>query len=161
LRQVPPGLRSPVHEWGAKSIVLVFVLTEDGKIGVGEASTGIGAGSPVMAALRDELTPMVLGRSVYDGRAIAKQVLAKHARVDGHILDTDILQTALESGSRMILVNERVEEPKHLPERVRAGIDALSPVSGASFVEARPSSPQLPMQPPEPATIKKKRPCIQ
>lgn len=77
LRQVPSGLWNPVHEWGAKSIVLVFVLTEDGKIGVGEASTGIGSGSPVMAALKDELAPMVLGRSVDDGRAIAKQVLAK------------------------------------------------------------------------------------
>lgn len=76
-REVDKRLWNPVHRWSRKAVVLVFVTTDTGIVGVGEASTSITGGATIVGAVETELAPMVTGRPVHDVRRIATDVVAK------------------------------------------------------------------------------------
>src|SRR5438105_513890 len=78
-RDIDPKYFNPVHRWTRKVVALVFVTTDTGIIGVGEASTSIGSGVAIAEAVENELGPMVVGRPVYDVRRIATDVVGKIA----------------------------------------------------------------------------------
>jgi L-alanine-DL-glutamate epimerase-like enolase superfamily enzyme len=78
-REVDKRLWNPVHRWSKKPVVLVFVLTDTGLLGVGEASTSIGGGAGVVNAVEADLAPLAVGRDIHEVRAIATQVLGKLA----------------------------------------------------------------------------------
>jgi L-alanine-DL-glutamate epimerase-like enolase superfamily enzyme len=73
-REVPPGFRNPVHAWRTKPLVLLFVLTDDGRIGTGEAMTGISSAEPVMETIERDVAPRLIGRPVFDVRSIGAEI---------------------------------------------------------------------------------------
>jgi len=76
-REVDKRLWNPVHRWSKKPVVLVFVTTETGLLGVGEASTSISGGAGAVNAVETDLAALAVGRDIHEVRAIATQVLGK------------------------------------------------------------------------------------
>jgi len=60
-----PGLRNTLHAWNEKHAVLVFVETEDGALGVGEAWCDGGAPETVASLIAKDLKNLVIGRPVW------------------------------------------------------------------------------------------------
>lgn len=56
--------RNPHHAWTTKSVVLAFVETEGGALGVGEAWCDSGATRSVAALIADDLAPRIAGGDV-------------------------------------------------------------------------------------------------
>jgi L-alanine-DL-glutamate epimerase-like enolase superfamily enzyme len=54
-------LRNPFFRWNEKITLLVFVHTEDGAIGVGEAWCAAGSPEPIAAFIRDDVRPALIG----------------------------------------------------------------------------------------------------
>ena len=54
--------RNPRFRWTHKQILLVFVLTDDGRVGVGETWSDGGAPDSLVAFLEHDLKPMLVGR---------------------------------------------------------------------------------------------------
>ncbi len=57
------GSRSnPRFTWSQKHIVLVFVVTDSGAVGVGEAWASGAAPGALMATIADDLAPLIVAR---------------------------------------------------------------------------------------------------
>ena len=56
------SLSNPRFTWSQKHIVLVFVVTESGAVGVGEAWASGAAPGALMATISDDLAPLVVGQ---------------------------------------------------------------------------------------------------
>jgi L-alanine-DL-glutamate epimerase-like enolase superfamily enzyme len=54
--------RNPRFRWTHKQCLLVFVRTDDGRVGVGEAWSDVGAAEPLIAFLQQDLAPQLIGR---------------------------------------------------------------------------------------------------
>ena len=63
------SLSNPRFTWSQKHIVLVFVVTESGAVGVGEAWASGGAPGALMATIADDLAPLIVGQ---DALAISR-----------------------------------------------------------------------------------------
>jgi len=63
-KEMAGGLRNPRLRWRHKQILLVFVIAEDGMVGVGETWSDGGAAEPLLAFLEQDLKPMLIGRDV-------------------------------------------------------------------------------------------------
>lgn len=70
------GLRSSVMTWREKNALLVFVETEDGVIGVGEAWCDGGAPDSVAAIIAKDLKGLVVGQPVWAIEAFQARALA-------------------------------------------------------------------------------------
>lgn len=64
-KQYGPGLRNSLHAWTEKNAVLVFVETEGGAVGVGEAWCDGGAPETVALLIARDLKGMVVGQPVW------------------------------------------------------------------------------------------------
>jgi L-alanine-DL-glutamate epimerase-like enolase superfamily enzyme len=54
-------LRNPLFRWSEKITLLVFVRTEDGVIGVGEAWCAAGSPEPIVSFIRNDVRPVLVG----------------------------------------------------------------------------------------------------
>ena len=50
------------QRWSKKQIVLVFLETDDGHIGVGESWTGGASPQALIRTIEDDIAPLVIGR---------------------------------------------------------------------------------------------------
>lgn len=60
-RQMAGNLWNPRQRWARKRIVLVFVETDTGLCGVGEAWTSAGSPRALIATIEDDLAPLLIG----------------------------------------------------------------------------------------------------
>ena len=80
-RAVDSRLWNPTHRWSVKPLVLVFLTTDSGLTGVGEAFTAGGAGEALEQSLINDVKPLVVGRSAFEVRDIWRLLMRK---VTGH-----------------------------------------------------------------------------
>jgi L-alanine-DL-glutamate epimerase-like enolase superfamily enzyme len=66
------ALRNPLFKWSEKITLLVFVGTEDGTIGVGEAWCALGSPAPIEAFIKNDVEPELIGQDVTLSEAIVK-----------------------------------------------------------------------------------------
>lgn len=74
-REMGGGLRNPRQRWTRKRMLLVFVESEAGHTGVGEAWISGGSGRAILETIEDDLAPRVIGRDPFDVRGLAHEVL--------------------------------------------------------------------------------------
>jgi L-alanine-DL-glutamate epimerase-like enolase superfamily enzyme len=73
-REMTGGLRNPRTRWTRKRILLCFVESEAGLVGVGEAWVSGGSARAIQATIEDDLAPLVVGREPFAVTGIAHQV---------------------------------------------------------------------------------------
>lgn len=59
--EIEGGFRNPVMTWTSKNVVLVFVICDDGTIGVGECWASGAEPSALVATLKDDVAPRLIG----------------------------------------------------------------------------------------------------
>lgn len=64
-REMAGGLRNPQMTWTTKSIVLAFVETDSGVLGVGEGWTAAGSPDALVRTIEEELAPLVVGEDPF------------------------------------------------------------------------------------------------
>lgn len=62
LKKMDGALRNPRFRWTHKQVLIVFVLTDEGVIGVGETWSDAGAADSLVAFLEHDLKPLLVGR---------------------------------------------------------------------------------------------------
>ena len=73
-REMTGGLRNPRQRWTRKRILLCFVESEGGAVGLGEAWVSGGSPRAVQAIIEDDLAPLVTGREPFEVTGLARQV---------------------------------------------------------------------------------------
>ena len=63
-REMGGTLRNPRLRWTRKQVMLVFVVAEDGTVGVGETWSDGGSAEPLVAFLEHDLKPRLVGRDI-------------------------------------------------------------------------------------------------
>ena len=81
-REMTGGLRNPRQRWTKKRILLCFVESEGGLVGVGEAWVSGGSPRAIQAIIEDDLAPLVVGRAPSEVTGIAHQV-ARRTEMSG------------------------------------------------------------------------------
>lgn len=66
-------LRNPLFRWTEKLTLLVFVLTDDGTVGVGEAWCAAGSSAAIEAFVQQDLRPELVGRDPQLTEAVVHQ----------------------------------------------------------------------------------------
>lgn len=74
IRPINEAFKNPVHKWTEKNILLAFVETRCGLLGVGEINTFMGTGEPAVAAFESELKPLLIDSLLEDPMALSAKV---------------------------------------------------------------------------------------
>lgn len=74
VRPIDFAFANPVHKWSEKNLVLVFVETACGLLGVGEINTFMGTGEPAITALEHEIKPILAGAKIADLNALSSRI---------------------------------------------------------------------------------------
>lgn len=64
-REMPGTVWNPRRRWQEKTIVLAFVETDTGLVGVGEAWASAGSPRALIATIEDDLAPLILGEDPF------------------------------------------------------------------------------------------------
>ena len=70
-------LRNPFFKWNEKVTLLIFVLTNDGTLGVGEAWCAAGSPAPIEAFIREDVRPVLIGQDA----TLVEAVMAQFRRL--------------------------------------------------------------------------------
>ena len=94
-RPMTGDLHNPRQRWTGKHMLLVFVESEGGHIGVGEAWISGGSGRVIEQTVQDDLAPRVIGRDPFDVRGLAHEVF-RATEMSGRIGATGAAWSAID-----------------------------------------------------------------